>query len=518
MTSIVKRNVLSLEAFRRINDQPREKLIETILAVGSFNLLRPDNAYLVTYETICKIIGITSHQISKYDNSDVIEYLEMVLPPPKDQTYDNYVIGGGGIINAIRNLEIGTDVDIFLHHEDLTQIESCYMKVMDHLQAEFENTKRQNSTAHANLARSKYVTDIKMSLARDDWEDLTPFKFQIIQRAYTSPSAAVVSFDLAPCKCFFDGAEIYFTIDAALSLIHCINVIDWRRESASFFTRLEKYDAKGFELVFPGIDVSKITRGVSLKLADGKSTIYRRKMSKNDPPTYHLTNQSYDKAEHINRQEYNDDTEEVAKHRQNLYRAGSQFKECVSLFLKERDSIHNILNVGECEVTTADYMIVSCVGYKDCCPLIALDEYKYLRADWHKIKAMHDNFSGLSNTDILNLSQLMIKYKRDVKEYNAEIQLILDDIYKEYDKLSFVTTRAGSKFSGSFLPIIRSGPKEFWGENYQGYRDKPIYDSIIQLLLIRKLKWQENIALGKVPIDVMKMIWLKMFDSYLNLY
>ena len=81
-------------------------------------------------------------------------------------------------------------------------------------------------------------------------------KIQIIHRAYKTPSEVVTGFDLMCCKAFFDGEDVYLTVDAAICIYFGINPVDWRRESPSHMQRILKYYSK-YDLVsyFSWLDI-----------------------------------------------------------------------------------------------------------------------------------------------------------------------------------------------------------------------------------------------------------------------
>ncbi|KAJ5078547.1 ankyrin repeat ph and sec7 domain containing protein secg-related [Anaeramoeba ignava] len=81
---------------------------------------------------------------------------------------------------------------------------------------------------------------------------------QIILRLYKSISEILMGFDVDSCSCGFDGEKVWMTPRCHNSLIHRYNTIDMTRRSPTYETRLAKYGSRGFSVLVPFLDRSKI--------------------------------------------------------------------------------------------------------------------------------------------------------------------------------------------------------------------------------------------------------------------
>lgn len=83
-------------------------------------------------------------------------------------------------------------------------------------------------------------------------------KIQIILRLYTTKSEILHGFDMGSSAVGFDGQQVYFTGLGKLAYEYQCNVVDTTRRSNTYEHRLQKYYERGFKIILPHLDISKL--------------------------------------------------------------------------------------------------------------------------------------------------------------------------------------------------------------------------------------------------------------------
>ncbi|PRP88491.1 ankyrin repeat protein [Planoprotostelium fungivorum] len=175
--------------------------------------------------------------------------------------WDNVFAAGGSILAALmpvpeehaaknstrRNyfhklMYSNSDIDLFiygLNEEDANKkLVEVYESIKDNLPVE------------AICFRSKYAVTIVSRY---------PFRhIQIVLRLYKSPAEILMGFDVDVCSVGFDGKKVWMTPRAHRALTHRYNTVDMERRSPSYETRLTKYAERGFSVVVPSLDRTRI--------------------------------------------------------------------------------------------------------------------------------------------------------------------------------------------------------------------------------------------------------------------
>ena len=115
------------------------------------------------------------------------------------------------------------------------------------LRKEFNNTV---FSLHENCIRTPNTIKI----------DLKGESYQIIFRLYSSSSEILHGFDLGSSAVGFDGNNVLFTSLSKLCYTYNCNIIDTTRRSTSYESRLIKYFKRGFALILPKFDITKLRR------------------------------------------------------------------------------------------------------------------------------------------------------------------------------------------------------------------------------------------------------------------
>jgi hypothetical protein len=81
---------------------------------------------------------------------------------------------------------------------------------------------------------------------------------QIILRLYKSPAEILMGFDVDACSVGYDGKQVWMTPRAHRAVAHQYNTVDMSRRSPTYEMRLAKYANRGFAVLVPGLDRSKV--------------------------------------------------------------------------------------------------------------------------------------------------------------------------------------------------------------------------------------------------------------------
>lgn len=175
--------------------------------------------------------------------------------------WDNVVVAGGAVTAALLpspegSVDIGSyyreryapdaDVDLFMY--GLTSDEACE-KILS-----LEKDIKEAIRCPTLTIRTKYAITIVSQY---------PIRHvQIVLRLYGSISEILTGFDI-DCACAaYSGTEVYASPRAIAALSTQSNVIDLSRRSPSFESRLDKYRQRGFEVLWPELDRTRICPGI----------------------------------------------------------------------------------------------------------------------------------------------------------------------------------------------------------------------------------------------------------------
>ncbi len=155
-----------------------------------------------------------------------------------DFNWDNVVVAGGSISSILNGNSIN-DIDLFLYH--LTP-EDADLKVEEII----------------NFIDKKYSIERVVQSKNCITIILDDFNFQIIYRIYQSVSEILYGFDLGSSAVAFNGKNLSFSVLGKFAFEYCANIIDTTRRSKSYEHRIEKYLRRGFNVIMPNFDISKI--------------------------------------------------------------------------------------------------------------------------------------------------------------------------------------------------------------------------------------------------------------------
>lgn len=212
--------------------------------------------------------------------------------------FNNILIAGGSVIGTLLQENWNNDVDIFIYGltEDkafekvailISQIYASYEEsikrknnqdfeeVEDEVEEKVEdfyskNMNKRGSTAisrrsRGSKLRSKVVgkqTEIEVENIRND-KAITLMidnkqEIQIILRVYKSVSEILHGFDMGSVAVGYDKSNVYFTSLGKFSYENLANIVDPTRRSTTYEKRLMKYFNRGFQIILPYLDLTKL--------------------------------------------------------------------------------------------------------------------------------------------------------------------------------------------------------------------------------------------------------------------
>ena len=165
------------------------------------------------------------------------------------------VFAGGSVVGTLTQSEVG-DVDIFLIcalGEATTALERIYDAVRN-LERETKQKKTQ-----LLVTRSKHA----VTIFRVCDGNLLGLPIQVILSVYKNVGHLLSSFDLDSCAAaFVPGKGVYCSPRCLRALRYSVNVFDSDLEGPTYCQRLEKWDARGFQIALPGLVLQRVSSSV----------------------------------------------------------------------------------------------------------------------------------------------------------------------------------------------------------------------------------------------------------------
>ena len=249
-----------------------------------------DLPYLYTYDILNRMI---SDKLPIIDEFKELFYIE--CPFLKNIDWGNILIAGGCISNCLSRLLISDhnmynfdikDIDIFIYAESDELATDVVHRVLKHI---VDSKKRDYIINKVTSSINNLRLDLNIILNVDDSlktqindninkynniddidEKLFNIKFsrnkytleideyQIIFRRYSSKSEILHGFDIGSCAVGFDGTNVHFTSLSKFAFETGYNIIDTTRRSTTYESRLSKYFRRGFGIIMPEFDISKL--------------------------------------------------------------------------------------------------------------------------------------------------------------------------------------------------------------------------------------------------------------------
>jgi len=142
--------------------------------------------------------------------------------------------------------DAAVDIDLFLYGLNAQQATRKVQEIYDVISRNTNNTSGVLRTANAITILGQY-----------------PYRHtQIILRLYDSPAEVLLGFDVDCCCVGFDGQNVYALPRAVRALNARYNLVDLSRRSTTYELRLFKYSKRGFCVMVPGLDRSRVPKAL----------------------------------------------------------------------------------------------------------------------------------------------------------------------------------------------------------------------------------------------------------------
>lgn len=160
-----------------------------------------------------------------------------------DINFNNILIAGGAI-TCILTGEIIKDLDIFFYGISPQDAQIRMEELIILIQNVF--------IGHRLIyVKNRYTLTLKI-------DDLR-LEFQFIFRCFNSISEILHSFDNGSSAIGFDGQRLYVTELGHLAMKYGFNIVDLTKRNLTYEKRLVKYFNRGFSIMMPNLDISKLT-------------------------------------------------------------------------------------------------------------------------------------------------------------------------------------------------------------------------------------------------------------------
>ncbi len=193
----------------------------------------------------------------------------------KDINMKNLLIAGGAVSGIVRNKHNReSDIDFFVYgltkkkatervKEWLLDIlipktKKKYNKDDDDdsdSDSDSDNNYKKHKNKKSSIGEYKIIRN-KNSIAIFLEDKMV--KIQLIFRLYKTISEILHGFDLGSSAVGYDGTDVYFTSLGKFCHEYSCNIIDTSRRSTTYEYRLNKYFDRGFNIVLPKLDITKL--------------------------------------------------------------------------------------------------------------------------------------------------------------------------------------------------------------------------------------------------------------------
>jgi len=185
----------------------------------------------------------------------------LTLPMP------NVVICGGAAAWPLSDSKKKPgDVDFFLYGLPADESEQSRVARWKCVTSLLQKIRDQFSICTETLMEGLITIQCCPKTNRPYWSHLPTIKFQIILRAYESVSAILHAFDVPSCCVAYDGHRTYMTYLAAYAHVFHANIVVPEYRSTTYESRLMKYFERGYALVMPHLDTTKLKVGTKVVL------------------------------------------------------------------------------------------------------------------------------------------------------------------------------------------------------------------------------------------------------------
>lgn len=192
----------------------------------------------------------------------------------KELNWNNILVAGGCVGKFIGNNYRNGDVDIFIYglteQEANKKVDEIYRTIIrysqiNRLRADIKCKKEEiedklrTELQTIDLDKAYPAKELHLSVVRTANTLTIGNHYQIIFRLYKSPAEILLGFDLGSSAIGFNGETLIFTELGRFAYEYGYNVIDTKRRSTSYESRIKKYFERDFGIIFPELDMTKVS-------------------------------------------------------------------------------------------------------------------------------------------------------------------------------------------------------------------------------------------------------------------
>lgn len=247
--------------------------------------LKNDSSWDYSYPTLCEEYNYYNKKSLLRDIKKFQETFSQQVYPLNNVDMTNLLIAGGCVRSILTSDSIN-DVDIFIYgisspKNAQKRVEKLILDIKEHLEeikSEKYLEKEMNkirSSVEDKAQADKYISELKRKNKHlcnehqntnigiyNNGNTVTMMvggmQIQVILRLYETKSEILHGFDLGSSAVGYDGINVLFTSLSKFCYENRINVFDHTRRSTTYEQRLVKYLGKGFDIVLPNMDISKL--------------------------------------------------------------------------------------------------------------------------------------------------------------------------------------------------------------------------------------------------------------------
>lgn len=231
------------------------------------------NQWDFSVPTLCKHSDFKNNKrMLELKNKEFQDLFFSKIPILRNLDWTGMAICGGSIGSLLFQNDIN-DIDIFFYGLTPSEAESKLRYFLYYLTESIcmnlnNKQKEENKKKNRDSDEPKIFTeaDLNIRYVRNKYaltlvcETNYGFpKIQFIFRCYKSLGEILHGFDIGSSALGFDGKRVYFTELSKFSYENSVNIIDTTRRSATYEKRLLKYMDRGFDIVMPNFDISKLS-------------------------------------------------------------------------------------------------------------------------------------------------------------------------------------------------------------------------------------------------------------------
>ena len=108
---------------------------------------------------------------------------------------------------------------------------------------------------------------------------------------------------------------------------------------------------------------------------------------------------------------------------------------------------------------------------------------------------------------------LQVEMQNLFEERLIYVKNLAGPIYAELENVTFRKSNPGAQYTGSFQPIFKNSPQEYFGPRCRNVRNESIYQIKLHILCGRKFR-KGSCLFFWLPIEIIKIIFEMMYDVF----